>query len=174
MSSDEQPRVAPVSGPDAAPAPEPIPAAINGPEPKRRWSTVDLWMLGIFSALGLVGFIATFVLVVMRSPGSPAPRALPAVETQRVERVVGPPGERGLAGPAGPRGPAGESGIRILRNECSTGTCTTECADDEVLLNAYCNPNRAPAVYPTESSALCRATGRRIEVVAACVKSSRR
>jgi hypothetical protein len=132
-------------------------------------------MLGIFSVLGLVGFVATFVLVVMRSPPGPqASRALPVVETPRVERVVGPPGERGLAGPAGPRGPAGEAGIRVLRNECSTGNCSTECADDEVLLNAYCNPNRTPAVYPTEHSALCRATGRRIEVVAACVKSSRR
>jgi hypothetical protein len=167
MSSQEQPSV--------GPAPEPVPAAINGPEPKRRWSTPELWMLGIFSALGLAGFVATFVLVVMRSPPGPqAPRVLPAVETQR---VVGPPGERGQAGPAGPRGPAGpagESGVRILRNDCSTGNCTIECADDEALLNAYCNPNRTPAVYPTEHSAHCRATGRRIEVVAACVKSPRR
>ena len=166
MSSEEQPSV--------APAPEPPPAP-NGPEPKRRWSAPELWMLGIFSALGLVGFVATFVLVVMRSPPGPeAARALPVVETQRVERVVGPPGERGLAGPPGPRGPAGESGIRIVRNECSAGNCSTECADDEVLLNAYCNPNRTSAAYPTEHSALCRATGRRIEVVAACMKSSRR
>jgi len=112
------------------------------------------------------------VLVVMRSPPGPqAPRVLPAVETQR---VVGPPGERGQAGPAGPRGPTGESGVRFLRNDCSTGGCTIECADDEVLLNAYCNPNRTAAAYPTEHSAHCRATGRRTEVVAACVKSSRR
>jgi hypothetical protein len=167
MSSEAQPSV--------APAPEPVAAAGNGPEPKRRWSTPELWMLGIFSVLGLAGFVATFVLVVMRSPPGPqASRALPVVETQRVERVVGPPGERGPAGPAGPRGPTGESGVRFLRNDCSTGGCTIECADDEVLLNAYCNPNRTAAAYPTEHSAHCRATGRRTEVVAACVKSSRR
>jgi hypothetical protein len=129
-------------------------------------------MLGVFSVLGLVGFIATFVLIVMRSPNAPVQRALTDAE---VQRLVGPPGERGAAGPAGPRGAAGDPGLRVLRSDCSTGNCTVECADDEVLLNAYCNPNRTPAAYPTEHGAQCRATGRgRVEVVAACVKSSRR
>ena len=147
------------------------PAGAAAPRPPS-WSRPDVWMLGVLSALGLIGFIATFVLIVMRSPGVPVQRALTEAE---VQRLIGPPGERGPAGPAGPRGAAGEPGLRILRSDCATGNCTVDCADDEVLLNAYCNPNRTPAAYPAEHSAQCRPQGRgRVEVVAACVKSSRR
>jgi hypothetical protein len=147
------------------------PAEAVVPRPKSS-SRPDVWMLGVFSALGLVGFIATFVLIVMRSPNAPVQRALTDAE---VQRLMGPPGERGAAGPAGPRGAAGDPGIRVLRNDCATGNCTVDCADDEVLINAYCNPNRTPATYPAEHSAQCRVTGRgRVEVVAACLKSSRR
>jgi hypothetical protein len=122
--------------------------------------------------LGLIGFIATFVLIIVRSPDAPVQRTLTDAEAQR---LMGRPGERGPAGPAGPRGAAGDSGLRILRLDCAAGNCTAECADDEVLLNAYCNPNRTPASYPTEQSALCRTTGRgKVEVVAACLKASRR
>jgi len=129
-------------------------------------------MLGVFSVIGLIGFIATFVLIVMRSPSVPVQRVLTDAE---VQRLIGPPGERGPAGPAGARGAVGDPGIRILRSDCATGNCTVECADDEVLLNAYCNPNRTAATYPAEHSAQCRTQGRgRVEVVAACVKSSRR
>jgi len=49
-----------------------------------------------------------------------------------------------------------------------------QCEPDEVLLTAHCGVGRSQAIYPTEHSAHCRATGRRTEVVAACVKSSRR
>ena len=55
-----------------------------------------MWTLGIFSALGLAGFIATFVLIVMRSPHAEVPRALSAAD---VQRLAGPPGARGPAGP---------------------------------------------------------------------------
>jgi hypothetical protein len=147
------------------------PAAAAVPRP-RSWSRPDVWMLGVFSVIGLIGFIATFVLIVMRSPSVPVQRVLTDAE---VQRLIGPPGERGPAGPAGPRGAAGDPGLRILRSDCATGNCTVECADDEVLLNAYCNPNRTAATYPAEHSAQCRTQGRgRVEVVAACVKSSRR
>jgi hypothetical protein len=140
--------------------------------PPRSWSRPEVWMLGIFSALGLIGFVATFVLIVMRSPNAPVQRALTDTE---VQRLIGPPGERGPPGPAGPRGAAGDPGLRVIRSDCATGNCTVECADDEVLLNAYCNPNRTPATYPNEHSALCRVTGRsRVEVVAACLKAPRR
>jgi hypothetical protein len=136
------------------------------------WSRPDLWTLAAFSAVGLIGFIATFILLVMRTPSAPVQRALSPAE---VQSLVGPPGERGPPGAPGPRGAAGDPGIRILRGECATGNCTVECADDEILLNAYCSPNRTPAAFPTEHSALCRTTGRgRIEVVAACLKPSRR
>lgn len=128
-------------------------------------------MLGLFSAIGLLGFIATFVLIVMRSPATPVQRALTAAE---VKSLTGPPGERGPAGPPGARGAAGDPGLRIVRNECGSGNCTVECADDEALLNAYCNPNRTPAAYPSEHSALCRGQGRgRVEAVAACAKPRR-
>ena len=143
--------------------------------PRPRWSRPDVWMLGVLSVLGLIGFIATFVLIVMRSPSVPVQQTLTEAE---VQRLIGPPGERGPAGPAGPAGPrgaAGDPGLRIVRSDCATGNCTVECADDEVLLNAYCNPNRTAAAYPAENSAQCRTQGRgRVEVVAACVKSSRR
>ena len=138
----------------------------------RLWSRPDVWMLGVFSAIGLIGFIATFVLIVMRSPNVPLQRTLTEAE---VQRLVGPPGARGPAGPAGPRGAAGEPGLRILRSDCATSNCTVECADDEVLLNAYCSPNRTAAIYPAEHIAQCRTQGRgRVEVVAVCAKSSRR
>lgn len=155
MSSDEQPMAVPVS--------------------PRRWSPPELWMLGLFSIVGLIGFIATFVLIVLRAPDAQVPRALTAAELQRFTGQTGPQGERGPVGPAGPRGPAGESGVRVLRANCTAGACTVECTDDELLLSAYCSPNRAPAVYPTELSAQCRAQGgRKVEVVAACMNAPRR
>ena len=133
-------------------------------------------MLGIVSVLGLVAFIATFALIMMRSPDTPVRRSLSDAEMQR---LVGPQGERGPTGPAGPagaRGPAGEAAIRIVRAECVANTCTAECAEDEMLLSAYCSPTRSPVTYPTEHSALCRAQSSRVkvEVVAACLKTARR
>ena len=160
--SDEQQTSAPQ-------APEPAPA----PARQRLRTALDVWMLGIFSVLGLVGFIATFALIMVRSPGAPVQHALSDAE---LRRLVGPQGERGPAGPAGARGPAGDAPIRILRVDCTAGNCTAECNDDEILLSAYCSPNRSPVAYPTEHSAVCRAQiGRvKVEVVAACLKASRR
>jgi hypothetical protein len=135
----------------------------------------ETWTLGVFSLVGLIGFIATFVLIVFRSPDAQVPRALTAAELQGFVGKTGPPGERGPVGPPGPRGPAGEAGVRIVRADCTAANCTAACAADEVLLNAYCGPTRAPAAYPTESSAACRVVGRgRVEVVVACLKASRR
>jgi hypothetical protein len=143
------------------------------------WST---WALGAFSVVGLLGFIVTFGFVLARSatpPHAAAPKASIAGESQQAVGLPGQPGprgERGPAGPPGPRGPAGDAGIRIVRGECAGGNCTVECDRDEVLLTAHCGVGRAQAVYPTEHSALCRApTARaRVEIVAACVKTSRR
>jgi hypothetical protein len=87
----------------------------------------------------------------------------------------GPPGPQGPAGPPGPRGAAGEAGIRIVRLACSTGDCTLQCEPDEVLLTAHCGVGRTQAIYPTETSALCRSRSTaRVEVVAACVRATRR
>ena len=99
-------------------------------------------MLGAFSIIGLIGFIATFVLIVLRAPNAPVQRTLTPAE---VQRLTGPAGERGPAGPAGPRGATGDAAVRVVRADCGTGNCIAECADDEVLLNAYCSPGRTPA-----------------------------
>ena len=145
-------------------------------EQPRRWSTPDVWMLGLFSVIGLVGFIATFALIVYRSPDAQVPRALTDVEMRGFTGPRGPAGERGPAGPTGAAGPRGDSGIRIVRTDCSVGSCMAECNGDEVLLTAYCSPNHTPAAYPSEQSASCRTQGVRakVEVVAACVKASHR
>jgi hypothetical protein len=178
MSNEEQPTAA--TG-EAAPvqAAYPLSAApamqssqpYAGPERRKLWSAAEVWLLGAFSVIGLIGFIATFVLIVVRSPTVSEQRTLTAAE---IQRLTGPAGERGAAGPAGPRGAPGDSAVRVVRGDCATGNCTAECADDEVLLNAYCSPGRTPAVYPTEYSALCRATARgRVEAIAVCVKGRR-
>ena len=152
------------------------PPPLPQPHPLRRWSTTEVWTLGLFSIVGLIGFLATFVLIMVRTPSSDMARSLSPAE---IARLAGPPGERGPSGPSGPpgsRGPAGDAGVRILRIDCATGNCTAECTDDEILLNAYCSPGRTPVTFPTEHSAACRAAAARgkVEVVAACIKASRR
>lgn len=71
----------------------------------------------------------------------------------------GPAGPAGPSGPAGVVGPPGASAIRVVRSNCDAASCSVECADDEVLVNAYCGPRRNPAVFPNEKSASCRARG---------------
>jgi hypothetical protein len=83
----------------------------------------------------------------------------------------GPQGAQGVAGPQGPAGPAGStSNIRVVRESCDSATCTVACADDEVLLTAYCGENRAAASFPTERSASCRR--RAGTLVVACARVS--
>ena len=181
MSSEEQPNAARAVAPEPIPEPVLIPVPIPVPipplappsAPAAPWMRPEVWMLGVFSAVGLIGFILTFVMIVLRSPNAPVPRPLTAADMQG---FVGPKGNPGPAGPVGARGPVGDTGIRVLRNECVAANCTAECADDEVLLTAYCGPNRTAAAFPSEHSALCRVQpGRgKIEVVAACAKSARR
>ena len=181
MSNDERPR--PVAS-KATPVPAaeqvsaaPVAGSIESsamPERKKLWSTSEVWVLGAFSVIGLIGFIATFVLIMVRTPNAPVQRSLTIAE---IQRLTGPAGERGPAGPVGPVGPGGATGdaaVRVVHGDCPAGNCTAECADDEILLNAYCSPGRTQAVYPTEYSALCRSTGRgRVDAVAICVKARR-
>jgi hypothetical protein len=89
----------------------------------------------------------------------------------------GPPGAMGDAGPAGPVGPQGPAGpsaqVRVIRAPCAATSCSAQCEQDEVLLNAYCGAARAPAVFPTERSATCRTrTAANNPLVVACAKSS--
>jgi hypothetical protein len=66
----------------------------------------------------------------------------------------GPQGIRGLSGPQGEAGPPGQ-GVRVVHSDCQTGACTIECRDNELLVTAYCGPNRHPASFPSERSASC-------------------
>ena len=72
----------------------------------------------------------------------------------------GPMGDQGPPGAKGPRGDAGlpslASGIRIVRSNCDETTCRAQCGENEMLLTAYCGPNRNPAIIPTERAATCR------------------
>ena len=65
----------------------------------------------------------------------------------------GVPGPQGLAGPQGPPGPASQ--MRILRQSCATQTCTLNCDEGEVLVSAYCGPQRQPPNILTERSVSC-------------------
>jgi hypothetical protein len=179
MSNDQRPTSvvsAPVAAAEqtiAAPAGE-LTKSVVGPERKKLWSAAEVWLLGAFSVIGLIGFIATFVLIMRRAPDAPVQRTLTPAE---IQRLTGPAGERGPAGPAGPAGPRGATGdaaVRVVRGDCGTGNCIAECANDEVLLSAYCSPGRGPAIYPTETSALCRPIGRvRSDATAICVRARR-
>jgi hypothetical protein len=151
-------------------------------KPGRR-SLPEVWVLGGMGILGLIGFVVAFSLVLARdrTPQVAAKPAAPAAVgfvggPAGAAGQPGPRGERGPAGPPGPPGPAGDAGIRIVRTECASGNCTARCEPDEVLLTAHCGVGRAQAVYPTEHSALCRSprSTAKVEVVAACVKSSPR
>jgi hypothetical protein len=83
---------------------------------------------------------------------------------------AGPPGATGEAGPRGPAGPAGA--MRIVRANCDATSCAAQCAEDEVLLIAYCGATRIVATFPTERSATCRArTPANNPLIAACAKA---
>ena len=157
--------------------------------PRRGWASPELWLLGAMGILGLVGFVVAFSLIIARTTVDPqaAAQGAPRVQTPgaapssfatpqpQAAGQPGPPGPQGPPGPAGPRGAAGDAGIRIVRLACNTGDCTLQCEPDEVLLTAHCGVGRTQAIYPTETSALCRSRSTaRVEVVAACVRATRR
>src|SRR6266446_1597637 len=68
----------------------------------------------------------------------------------------GPMGDQGPPGPKGPRGDAGPpsttSGIRIVRSNCDETTCRVQCGENEMLLTAYCGPNRNLSLSETPYS----------------------
>lgn len=86
--------------------------------------------------------------------------------------VQGPPGIAGPQGPAGTPGPA--SAVRIITKNCSSEACTAVCADNEVLVSAYCGPTRNAATFLAERSASCGliANSSASPLVAVCVSSS--
>jgi hypothetical protein len=81
----------------------------------------------------------------------------------------GPPGPPGPKGDPGPPGPP--FGIRIVRSNCDATNCSVQCAEDELLLTAYCGVRRNAAVIPSERAATCRSpVPANSPLVAACVK----
>src|SRR5215471_5674664 len=78
-------------------------------------------------------------------------------------------GSKGDPGPPGPPGP--KFGIRIVRSNCDATNCSVQCAEDELLLTAYCGVRRNAAVIPSERAATCRSpVPANSPLVAACVK----
>ena len=80
----------------------------------------------------------------------------------------GDPGPRGAEGPPGPPGPGG---VRVVRNPCTTATCTSQCNDDEVLISAWCGAHRNAPLFPTERSASCHPMAANNFIVAVCAKA---
>jgi hypothetical protein len=70
---------------------------------------------------------------------------------------TGPQGPRGLPGPQGEQGPPSPS-VRVVRSACLNGDCTIQCRDNEVLVIAYCGPNRNAATLLAERGASCGVT----------------
>jgi Collagen triple helix repeat (20 copies) len=100
-------------------------------------------------------------------PGPPGPKGEPG--------AAGPPGP---VGPPGPPGPKGEQGppsptLRVLRSDCLAGYCAVACNGDEVLVSAYCGPERKPATFLGERQASCGvdANAANAPLVAICVAS---
>jgi hypothetical protein len=158
---------------------------------RSRRLTLGEWVLGGLAAVGLAGVAFTFGMVLNHNfivPTRAAPEAATAVApgpqaatsgamvgaggAKGDQGAKGDPGPIGERGPPGPRGPSGEAGIRILRQDCPGGNCDVRCEDREVMLTAYCGIGRTPAVFTSDSSAICRSrTTARVQVVAACVKA---
>lgn len=67
---------------------------------------------------------------------------------------TGPQGPRGQAGPQGEAGPPGQ-GVRVVQSNCVSGDCAITCRDNEVLVTAYCGPNRHAATFLAERTASC-------------------
>jgi hypothetical protein len=63
--------------------------------------------------------------------------------------------------------------MRIIRSNCDPAGCAAQCAEDEVLLVAYCGAARNPATFPTERSASCRLRNpQNNPLVAVCIKAT--
>jgi hypothetical protein len=43
----------------------------------------------------------------------------------------------------------------VVHSNCLQGNCTIACRENEVLVTAYCGPNRNAATFLTERSASC-------------------
>ena len=106
-------------------------------------------------------FILTIVLVSVIagcSKGPAGPQGPPGRQGEKGDTgPAGPPGPRGAPGPQGAKGEQGApgQGMRVLRSNCLSGTCTIQCNEGEVLVAAYCGANRNPATFLSEREASC-------------------
>jgi hypothetical protein len=63
--------------------------------------------------------------------------------------------------------------VRVVQSNCLEGTCTITCRDNEVLVTAYCGPNRSAAAFLAERTASCgvAANAANGPLVAVCVSA---
>jgi hypothetical protein len=60
----------------------------------------------------------------------------------------------------------------VVRSSCNPAGCTAECAEDEIVIAAWCGVGRNPATYPSERSASCRSrSAANNPVTAVCAKA---
>ncbi len=98
----------------------------------------------------------------------------------RKQRPVGQQGEKGEPGTPGIQGPPGQPGgtgqagpgaVHIVRTTCDAASCVAQCADDEIVISAWCGAQRNPSNFPTEKSATCRGRGAKNNpLIAVCAK----
>jgi hypothetical protein len=105
--------------------------------------------------------------------GDPGPAGSPGPKGE-----TGAPGPTGPVGPPGPPGPRGEQGppsptVRVVRKDCLVGGCTASCRGDEVLVSAYCGPERNPPTFIGERQVSCgvESNAANAPLVAVCVAS---
>ena len=128
--------------------------------------------------------LLTFSLLASLSPGLTGCGSQGPKGDQGPAGPPGPKGDAGAPGPPGPPGPAGSqgakgeqgppaAGIRIVRSDCHNGNCTIECRQNEVLVTAYCGPNRNPATFLAERGASCGAAANADNgpLIAVCVSA---
>jgi hypothetical protein len=128
----------------------------------KRYGVVSLLLLTLLAGCG------------QGPKGDPGPTGPPGPKGD-----PGPIGPTGPIGPPGPTGPQGEQGppgpsIRVLRLNClGGGGCMASCNGDEVLVSAYCGPERNAATFIAERQVSCgvQATAANSPLVAICVKA---
>ena len=109
------------------------------------------------STLRFLAVLSICALIAGCGAGPPGPQGQPGPQgPPGVKGDTGPRGPVGATGPQGQAGPAGPAAaIRIVRRDCISTACVAECAANEVLVTAYCGPNRGQATFLTERSASC-------------------
>jgi hypothetical protein len=126
----------------------------------------QLWLIGVLI------FSMTACSQNNQGPkGDPGPQG--AQGPPGAQGPAGPPGPAGAQGPAGPPGAQGSAvpeGLRIIRNSCTAGGCSVQCAEGEIIVSAWCGARRTLAFVATERQAQCRAAAANNPIIGLCAK----